>query len=360
MGGAVALAAVALGVYAGRAGWRGGEWFQLRAEGRKPGGVSSRIVYRRKPPLKPTGDEHTDVFRAICLQENSIGFVKFSSSDFGTELVLQEVLGSGSFGAVHAGDWRGRGVAVKMMHNVTGNTDLQAFRKEINVLEKLRHPRIVALVGACFTPPNVCLVQELATGGSLYSFIHEGRGRKGRKGRKGLGYLTTLQLGIDIADAMNYLHPSIVHRDLKSQNVLLDDRGRGKVCDFGIASFKDRTFLATRTSQAGTPSYMAPEMFAGAEVDEKCDVFSFGVLLWECIAGEIPWGYLTTPMQVIFAVGVQKQRLPIPEHCPPALRDLIEDCWHEEPADRPDFCTILDFLLVERRREVMEQTARNK
>merc|ERR1719245_815911 len=86
-------------------------------------------------------------------------------------------------------------------------------------------------------------------------------------------YVELLQYGLDIADAMAYLHPTVVHRDLKSQNVLLDSNTRAKVCDFGIAKFKNKTFLTTVNSQAGTPAYMAPELFSAGDVSESATCF---------------------------------------------------------------------------------------
>lgn len=70
-----------------------------------------------------------------------------------------------------------------------------------------------------------------------------------------------------------------------------------QVCDFGIAKFKEKTFLSTLHIQAGTPAYMAPEMFRASAVSEKCDVFSYGTLLWECLTGEVPWAKMVSPMQ---------------------------------------------------------------
>lgn len=91
-------------------------------------------------------------------------------------------------------------------------------------------------------------------------------------------------------------------------------------------------------------------MFEGSsEISEKCDVYSFAVILWEMVSGEVPWDG-ATPMQVIFAVGVQRQRLPLPPSCPAALQMLIERCWTADPGLRPGFPEILQSLLVERRR----------
>lgn len=266
--------------------------------------------------------------------------------DFDNEIVLERVLGSGSFGAVHQGRLNGKNVAVKMMHSVTSEKDLESVRMEVAAMAGLKHPRVVRLLACCLEPPNVCLVQELAENGSLHSALHP----PGMGANRRLDYLTLLRIAIDIADGMSYLHPSLVHRDLKTQNILLDRSCRAQVCDFGIAKFKERTFLTTLKAQAGTPAYMAPEMFEGSsEISEKCDVYSFAVILWEMITGEVPWDG-ATPMQVIFAVGVQRQRLPLPPSCPEAMQGLVERCWAADPGVRPGFPEILQSLLVERRR----------
>lgn len=158
-----------------------------------------------------------------------------------------------------------------------------------------------------------------------------------------------MQIAADVAAAMAYLHglhPGIVHRDLKPANVLLDGSGRAKVCDFGVAKFR-RSSLATAATTAstaglaGTPAYMAPEIFEGRPATDKSDVFSYAILLSECITGQQPWQQLTNPMQIIFAVGVQAQRPALPEgqpdRCTPELAALVRQCWHEQPAARPGF-----------------------
>ena len=264
--------------------------------------------------------------------------------DMDRDVTLEELIGTGAFGAVYRGRWRRGGggapvpVAVKMLHfgSAGDAAELASFTAEVAVLARLSHPRIVRLLGACLAPPRVCMLEELQ-GGSLHAFMHGPAGRR-------FTYRETLALAEDIADAMDYLHPGVVHRDLKAQNVLLDTQWRAKVCDFGIAKLKSNTYLSTKHVQAGTPAYMAPELFAGGNISEKIDLWSFGTLLWEMYTGEIPWRTLVTPVQVIFAVAVQHARLPLPAGCPPALSALIDECWRRAPEERPSFAQVLPRL----------------
>uniref|UniRef100_A0A1D1ZNS8 Protein kinase domain-containing protein n=1 Tax=Auxenochlorella protothecoides TaxID=3075 RepID=A0A1D1ZNS8_AUXPR len=269
---------------------------------------------------------------------------RLKSADLATQVTLHDQLGSGAFGVVYRAEWNGHPVAVKVLQmtcRTHSSRELDSFKREVEVLSTLKHPHIVSFLAACTVPPNICIIEELATGGSLHARLH---GKPGARKRRPLPYHELLGIAAGIADAMVYLHPKVVHRDLKSQNVLLDAEGRALVCDFGIAKFKDRTFVSTANGQAGTPAYMAPEMFDGAGITEKVDVFAFGVLLWEMLTGDVPWSHVPSPMQIIYCVGVMGQRLPLPPACPPVLRALIEACWAETPEQRPSFTTVLAEL----------------
>jgi serine/threonine protein kinase len=90
--------------------------------------------------------------------------------------------------------------------------------------------------------------------------------------------------------------------------------------------------------------HAAPEIFEGRPASDKSDVFSFAVLLWECLTGRQPWESLTNPMQILYKVGVQGARLPLPDGCPPALAALVRECWDEAPAARPAFRELLARL----------------
>lgn len=174
-------------------------------------------------------------------------------------------------------------------------------------------------------------------GGSLWDLLHGGAGA--------LPMARLLQVAVDVAEAMAYLHPKVVHRDLKPHNVLLDGEGRAKVCDFGIARLRDCTSLSTTTGgPAGTPAYMAPEVFQSGEgAGPPVDVYAFGVLLWEMATRKQPWETLS-PVEIIYAVGVLKQRPRLPAGLPEGLALLMQRCWAQAPTARPTFAQVVHAL----------------
>lgn len=152
-------------------------------------------------------------------------------------------------------------------------------------------------------------------------------------------------MALDVARGMNYLHsctPVIVHRDLKSPNLLVDKNWVVKVCDFGLSRIKHNTFLSSK-STAGTPEWMAPEVLRNEPSNEKSDVYSFGVILWELATLQQPWAGMN-PMQVVGAVGFQNRNLDIPDYLDPVIVGIIHQCWQSDPALRPSFTDIMAAL----------------
>ncbi|KAI3987529.1 hypothetical protein MKX01_003215 [Papaver californicum] len=144
------------------------------------------------------------------------------------------------------------------------------------------------------------------------------------------------------AHGMNYLHrckPPIVHRDLKSSNLLVDKNWNVKVGDFGLSRFKHSTYLTTKMGK-GTPQGMTPEV-----IRNESDVYRFGVVLWELATQKVPWDTLNT-VQVIGAVGFMDRRMEIPEDIDPHWASLIENCWHSDPRCWPSFEELLEKLKV--------------
>jgi hypothetical protein len=290
----------------------------------------------------PTGDGSVSLTPS---QVNSS--VRSASYIDQAELELYDTIGKGAFGVVFRGSWRGQEVAVKVLslafHEEAAH--VRSFKKEVDVLSRVNHPHIVKLMGASLAPPDVCIVEELMPNGSLHDALHKRRWKP--------SYVEILTIVHDVAAALAYLHPRIVHCDLKPQNVLLTLEDRAKVADFGIAKIKRGTYIHGTTADVnGTPGYMAPELFSSGKVSEKCDVFSIGILLWVCYTGQEPWADFAFPMQVVMAVAVQHRRPEIPEDMPAPLVSLLHRCWKEEPHRRPS-CAELQkqaLLLIEEER----------
>ncbi|KAJ1699653.1 hypothetical protein LUZ63_008165 [Rhynchospora breviuscula] len=257
-----------------------------------------------------------------------------------SELALKEKIGAGSFGTVHRADWHGSDVAVKILMEQDLHPErLKEFLREVAIMRSLRHPNIVLLMGAVTQPPNLSIVTEYLSRGSLYRLLHK------PGGRETLDVKRRLSMAFDVAQGMNYLHkrnPPIVHRDLKSPNLLVDKKYTVKVCDFGLSRMKAKTFLSSKTA-AGTPEWMAPEVLRDEPSNEKSDVYSFAVILWELMTLQQPWSNLN-PAQVVAAVGFKGRRLDIPSDVNASVASLIQSCWADESWKRPSFSSIMDSL----------------
>ncbi|WVZ55541.1 hypothetical protein U9M48_006188 [Paspalum notatum var. saurae] len=260
------------------------------------------------------------------------------------DLVIGERIGLGSYGEVYRADWNGTEVAVKKFLDQDFYGDaLDEFRSEVGdllsvqIMRRLRHPNIVLFMGAVTRPPNLSIVSEYLPRGSLYKILHRPNCLIDEKRR--------IKMALDVAKGMNCLHasvPTIVHRDLKSPNLLVDNNWNVKVCDFGLSRLKHSTFLSSK-STAGTPEWMAPEVLRNEQSNEKCDVYSFGVILWELATLRMPWSGMN-PMQVVGAVGFQDRRLDIPKEVDPLVARIIYECWQKDPNLRPSFAQLTSAL----------------
>ncbi|XP_012281138.1 mitogen-activated protein kinase kinase kinase 11 [Orussus abietinus] len=261
------------------------------------------------------------------------------------ELQLEEVIGVGGFGKVYRGFWQKHEVAVKAARqdpDEEPSVTLENVRQEAKLFWLLKHENIVQLEGVCLKMPNMCLVMEYARGGSLNRVL------SGRKIRPDV----LVDWAIQIARGMDYLHNkapiSLIHRDLKSSNVLLSEPIENddlqyktlKITDFGLAR---EVYKTTRMSAAGTYAWMAPEVIKKSTFSKASDVWSYGVLLWELLTGETPYKGIDA-LAVAYGVAVNKLTLPIPSTCPQPWRYLMEACWSSDSHCRPGFAEILVAL----------------
>nr|WDA42959.1 tyrosine-protein kinase receptor UFO [Fagopyrum tataricum] len=270
------------------------------------------------------------------------------------DLTVGEQIGQGSCGTVYHGLWYGSDVAIKVFSKQEYTEDaIFSFRQEVSLMKRLRHPNILLFMGAVTSPQHLCIVSEFLPRGSLFRLLQRSSSK--------LDWRRRIHMALDIARGMNYLHhcsPPVIHRDLKSSNLLVDKNWTVKVADFGLSRIKHETYLTTKTGK-GTPQWMAPEVLRSEPSDEKSDIYSFGVILWELATEKIPWEHLNS-MQVIGAVGFMNQRLDIPNDVDPKFALIIESCWHSEPQRRPSFQELLEKLKdIARQHAVQFQAARS-
>eukprot|EP00117_Sycon_ciliatum_P002284 scpid27812/ scgid7580/ Mitogen-activated protein kinase kinase kinase 10 len=260
------------------------------------------------------------------------------------EVTFNDVIGAGGFGKVYRALWRGEEVAVKSarfegpLDDDEENGPEKEVLREARLFSLLRHPNIVELFGVCLEAPNFCLVMELCRGGALSRLLEKTK----------LPANVVIDWAQQIAQGMLYLHndlgTAIIHRDLKSSNVLLTNEVHThdvctmsgntlKISDFGLARQSNRT---THMSVAGTYAWMSPEVIKKSTFSKASDVWSFGVVLWELLTGEVPYRGMDG-MAVFYGVATGQHRLPIPSTCPEPLKDLMEACWAMDPKQRPLF-----------------------
>ncbi|KAI5596645.1 hypothetical protein POPTR_002G015400v4 [Populus trichocarpa] len=250
-------------------------------------------------------------------------------------LLFERKIATGSSGDLYKGTFCSQDVAIKVLRGEHLDDKLQSeFVQEVSIMRKVRHKNVVQFIGSCTRPPSLCIVTEFMSGGSMYDFLHKQKGS--------LNLQSLLRVAIDVSKGMHCLNQNhIIHRDLKSANILMDENGVVKVADFGVARVQDQT--GVMTAETGTYRWMAPEVIEHKPYDHKADVFSFGIVLWELLTGKLPYEQLS-PLQAAVGVVQQGLRPSIPSHSHPKLVGLLKRCWQRDPFLRPEFSEILELL----------------
>ncbi|KAG5276559.1 hypothetical protein AALO_G00107060 [Alosa alosa] len=258
----------------------------------------------------------------------------FEEIDYG-DIEVEEVVGRGAFGVVCKAKWRGKDVAIK---TIESESERKAFQVELRQLSRVNHPNIVKLYGSCNNP--VCLVMEYAEGGSLYNVLH---------GAEPLPHYTAshaMSWCLQCSQGVSYLHgmkpKALIHRDLKPPNLLLVAHGTVlKICDFGTAC----DIQTHMTNNKGSAAWMAPEVFEGNNYSEKCDVFSWGIILWEVITRRKPFDEIGGPaFRIMWAVH-NGTRPPLIKNLPKPIESLMTRCWSKDPSQRPSMEEIVKIMV---------------
>ncbi|KAK7317184.1 hypothetical protein RJT34_01194 [Clitoria ternatea] len=256
-----------------------------------------------------------------------------------SQLLIGPRFASGRHSRIYRGVYKEKDVAIKIVSQPEEDEDLAAFLEkqftsEVSLLLRLRHQNIITFVAACKKPPVFCIITEYLAGGSLGKFLHQQQ--------KLLSFKLVLKLALDIARGMQYLHSQgILHRDLKSENLLLGEDMCVKVADFGISCLESQ--CGSAKGFTGTYRWMAPEMIKEKQHTKKVDVYSFGIVLWELLTGRTPFDNMTAE-QAAFAVSYKNARPPMPSDCPWAFSNLMNRCWSSNPDKRPHFDEIVSNL----------------
>ncbi|PWA92853.1 Phox/Bem1p [Artemisia annua] len=264
---------------------------------------------------------------------------------------LEEIreLGSGTYGAVYYGKWKGSDVAIKRIKAscFAGRPSererlIADFWKEALILSSLHHPNVVSFYGIVRDGPDGSLatVTEFMVNGSLKQFLQKKDRTIDRRKR--------LIIAMDAAFGMEYLHgKNIVHFDLKCENLLVNMRDPHrpicKIGDLGLSKVKQHTLVSGGVR--GTLPWMAPELLSGKShmVSEKIDVYSFGIVMWELLTGDEPYGDMHCA-SIIGGIVNNSLRPTIPTWCDPEWKALMESCWSAEPSERPSFSEISQKL----------------
>eukprot|EP01130_Rhizamoeba_saxonica_P017473 TRINITY_DN8480_c0_g1_i1.p1 TRINITY_DN8480_c0_g1~~TRINITY_DN8480_c0_g1_i1.p1 ORF type:complete len:1015 (-),score=236.17 TRINITY_DN8480_c0_g1_i1:28-3072(-) len=258
------------------------------------------------------------------------------------ELEYGRKLGQGTFAIVYEGTYREQTVAIKVFSESSLAFRLEDFFKEVAIMCILSHPHILHFEGACIERKRdaesvFMIVTEIMQRGSLKDMIANGP----------LPIEKVLKYGVHISRAMVYIHNvDIIHRDLKCDNVLINDDDVAKVADLGLA--REIDIDNGMTLMAGTPKWEAPEVMVMKKgrrlYSTSADVYSFGMVLFEMVSGEEPFKDIHDIFELKKAVVDKNKRPKIPKKTPSHLQQVIKSCWDAKPSKRPTFAVLLEAL----------------
>lgn len=255
-------------------------------------------------------------------------------------------IGEGAHAKVYEGKYKEKNVAIKIIQ--LGDTPEERakqegrFAREITLLSRVQHKNLVKFIGACKESMMV-VVTELLVGGSLRKYMMSLRPKR-------IDMRVALAFALDIAQVMECLHGNgIIHRDLKPDNLLLTaDQKKVKLADFGLA--REETLTEMMTAETGTYRWMAPELYSTVTLrrgekkhyDNKVDVYSFSIVLWELLTNRMPFEGMSN-LQAAYAAAFKNVR-PSVENLPEELVFILQCCWAEDPNLRPNFTQIVRML----------------
>eukprot|EP00746_Dinoflagellata_sp_MGD_P024873 gnl/MRDRNA2_/MRDRNA2_158460_c0_seq1.p1 gnl/MRDRNA2_/MRDRNA2_158460_c0~~gnl/MRDRNA2_/MRDRNA2_158460_c0_seq1.p1 ORF type:complete len:636 (-),score=94.30 gnl/MRDRNA2_/MRDRNA2_158460_c0_seq1:16-1923(-) len=336
---------------------------------RSRAGSIHAVVFNGYPTGKPTGSRlpsgnfGSNGMRRMGRNKTCPDFTTYHAVDADDDeeeldpshLTFHESLGVGGQGEVFLTTWR-RHRGDQMVEELVAVKKMGAGRKSVtqeDLMLKINHPNIVRCLGVTENASTFLMAMDYCSGGSLYNHIYNPRA-------KPLTYFQRVKVLCDVSEAMTYLHrrsPKIIHRDLKSPNVLLahavsdeDVEPEARITDFGVAVTAEAESPSKNyMTCVGTWRWTAPEVFCSCSYDEKVDVFSFAMLIYELITSKLPysdkWPDSRTCATARAIHSITQGLRPIMKKrqfkgCPKFLRDMMLKCWSHNPSARPSFAEI--------------------
>ncbi|GMF30926.1 unnamed protein product [Phytophthora fragariaefolia] len=253
-------------------------------------------------------------------------------------LVFKRALSKGACGEVWLGEYQGQQVAIKRLLQAKAHRaeEVEEFAQEIELSASLKHPNIVSFIGVAWNSlNNLVMALEFFPMGDLQAYLskHADLMSWGRE---------KIHIAVGVVRALEYLHsgaPPLIHRDLKSRNILLTNTLEAKLIDFGVSRGRQEHSM---TAGVGTPYWTAPEVLEGKRYTEQADIYSFGVVLTELDTGKIPYydaliseGKKPKPFQVLSDVMAGMLRPSFSDSCPARIRRIGVACCQHDPARRP-------------------------
>nr|XP_042903956.1 tyrosine-protein kinase Abl isoform X1 [Parasteatoda tepidariorum] len=247
-----------------------------------------------------------------------------------TDIVMKHKLGGGQYGDVYEAIWKRYNVTVAVKTLKEDTMALKDFLEEAAIMKEMKHPNLVQLLGVCTREPPFYIITEFMPCGNLLDYLRNAN-------RDEINAVVLMYMATQIASAMSYLEShSFIHRDLAARNCLVGENHLVKVADFGLARLmRDDTY----TAHAGAKfpiKWTAPEGLAYNKFSTKSDVWAFGILLWEIATyGMSP--YPGVDLTDVYHMLESGYRMECPPGCPPRVYELMRQCWHWEPSERPTF-----------------------
>jgi len=315
-----------------------------------PEKAASKGTNKEEDAVQPTQAKPSDAKELTSLnmsfKDFKVSHLQHSWEIDASEILFVTKIGNGTNCTVYQGTYRNQLVALKVLKDIN-KKQMDIFKQELAVISSIRSPDVVFFFGACLEPKPL-MVLGYCSMGSLYDVLSNPQIQ--------ITWPIVNKIAMQTIRGLKSLHswvPQIVHRDLKSRNILMEDNFQSKLCDFGESRFLTTNDLESLCKVRGTYAYISPEVYFGQAFTTKSDVYAFGVILWElcnrCCKGvyEAPYSeykQFKFDFQIIVWVSKKGWRPTIPKDCPVALANLILRCWANDPVDRPETGDLLKFF----------------